>query len=392
MMKKMFTILLLAALCLSCGACGSEPEAQGTPAGATQAPYADAPAGTAYIGKVGGTPVYEYYFNALFSSYVTEALKNEPGYEEEAGTAEAYAFMTSYLTKTGADGKTNLETLADKTAEDCRRMVTLKLEGNQQGTVLSENKRNSIISQWDSAANEYLAQFQRNNPAVRSRDDALRLLYHMNVNEVKEFSFLQSEVSDYIGTWYTNGILVKNEDLEAYYKAHVNDFRIVNLRAIYLEKNDENGADQKSLAETVARQIKEKPEYMENLARGYNQDETLAVAYGKMPVTNLTPGVPDEVKAWAAAQSEETLFEKNGNVEVVTAENGYYVLLCESFQEYSEEPEDEVYESVGAAYKEEKLIEYVNELEKKEAYAWTEFNGDRVTELAQAWLSAAESA
>ena len=44
-------------------------------------PYADEPAGTAYIGKVGATPVYEYYFTALFASYVTEALENEPDYD-----------------------------------------------------------------------------------------------------------------------------------------------------------------------------------------------------------------------------------------------------------------------------------------------------------------------
>ena len=75
---------------------------------------------------------------------------------------------------------------------------------------------------------------------------------------------------------------------------------------------------------------------------------------------------------------------------MVTAENGYYVLLCESFQEYSDEPEDEVYESVGAAYKEEKLNAYVDELENKEEYAWTEFNEARVTELAQNWVSAAK--
>ena len=389
-MKKLISILLLAALCLSCVSCDTEPEAAGTAAGATKEPYADEPAGTAYIGKVGATPVYEYYFTALFASYVTEALENEPDYDETAESEDSYAYMVSYLEQTGEDGKTNLQVLADKTAEACRRMVTLKLEGNKQGTVLSNNKRNSIISQWDTAADEYLAQYQRENSSIQTRDDALRFLYHMNVNEVKEFSFLQSEVSDYISSWYTNGIRVRNEDLEAYYKANVNDFRIVNLRAVYLEKTDENGTDQKSLAETVARQIKEKPEYMENLARGYNQDETLAASYGKIAVTNLTPGVPDAVKAWAAAQTEETLFEKNGNVEVVTAENGYYVLLCESFQEYSDEPEDEVYESVGAAYKEEKLNAYVDELENKEEYAWTEFNEARVTELAQNWVSAAK--
>lgn len=117
-----------------------------------------------------------------------------------------------------------------------------------------------------------------------------------------------------------------------------------------------------------------------------------ADSYGKIEVTNLTPGIPNVVKEWAASQSEETLFERNGNVEILTAENGYYVVLCESFQEYSEEPEDKVYESVGAAYKKEKLNEYVDELEKKEEYAWTEFNAARVTELARAWLSAAAPA
>ena len=398
-MKRIILLLLTASLCFTFFACQSGQEAASgtasTAAAATdpapvKTPYPDEPAGTAVLGTVGETPVYEYYFNALFTSYVTEALENEPDYDKDADEEEAYDYLVSYLERTGADGKTNLQLLTDKTADACRRMIILKSEGNKQGSVLSEGRKNSISAQWDTTAEACFAEYGTKYASVRTRDDAMRLLYHMNVNEVKAFSVLQNEVSDYISTWYTNGIRTGNEDLAAYYAAHEDDFRVVNLRAVYIEKTDENGADQRPLAETVLRRLEEMPAYMENLVKGYNQNKTLAASGGRMGVTGLKPGIPDEIKAWATKQSEDTLFFKSGKAEIVTTEKGYYVVLCESIQTYSEEPNDAVYESVGAAYKEAQLNAYVNELAQREEYRWTETNPERPAELARSWVSSAK--
>ena len=133
----------------------------------------------------------------------------------------------------------------------------------------------------------------------------------------------------------------------------------------------------KAQADSVRKLMNNKPEHIANLSRAFNEDPKLAETNGLVTVTADTRMVPLEVKEWAYRQSPDITFYDHGNIEILQTSEGYFLLMCESVEEYQEDEGNEIYQAVGEACKTEQLNTYLDELLTQEAYKLTEYDYDK---------------
>ena len=130
-------------------------------------------------------------------------------------------------------------------------------------------------------------------------------------------------------------------------------------------------------ADAVRKLMNNKPEHIANLAKAFNEDPKLAETNGIVTVTADTRMVPEEVKEWAYRQTADVTFYEHGNIEILQTSEGYYLLMCESVEEYQENEGNEIYKAVVEAYKTEQLNAHLDELLTQEAYKLTEYDYDK---------------
>ena len=380
-MKRFAILLLTAAVCISMAACKSDTAADpgessvsSSPASTAQASVETGPQYKAvhsdYFGAVGEQKLYNYYLTCIYRARVDEFVKRQHDYDEEWSIEEYFNFVARVLAEPDAvSGKTNREVLQERAIQECIRMSVLYNEAIKQNMQISDNHVQSIGSWWKKYADRYYSRLNGQFPYVKDLDTAMEFMTGGNVNEVIDYTRIQTTV-----TRYTTNYFYKdnsdNRDFAKYYQDHINDFRRVTVRAVYMKE--------KTRAEAVRKLMNDRPEHIVNLSRAFNEDPKLAETSGLVTVTSDTYLVPQEVKEWAYAQSADVTFYQHGNIELLQTSEGYYLLMCETVEEYNEDVEDsEIYKAVGEACKAERLNIYLDELLTQDEYKLTEYDFDK---------------
>ena len=380
-MKRFAILLLTAAVCISMAACKSDTAADpgessvsSSPASTTQASVETGPQYKAvhsdYFGAVGAQKLYNYYLTCIYRARVDEFVKRQHDYDEEWSIEEYFNFVARVLAESDAvSGKTNREVLQERAIQECIHMSVLYNEAIKQNMQISDNHVQSIGSWWKRYADRYYNRLNGQFPYVKDLDTAMEFMTGGNVNEVIDYTRIQTTI-----TRYTTNYFYKdnsdNRDFAKYYQDHINDFRRVTVRAVYMKE--------KTRAEAVRKLMNGRPEHIVNLSRAFNEDPKLAETSGLVTVTSDTYLVPQEVKEWAYAQSADVTFYQHGIIELLQTSEGYYLLMCEKVEEYNEDVEDnEIYKAVGEACKAERLDTYLDELLTQDEYKLTEYDFDK---------------
>ena len=322
---------------------------------------------TAYFGVLGEHKLYDYYLACIYRARIDEFVKMQHGYDEDWSLEKYFDFTRKILAETDvATGKTNRVLLQEQAIRECMYMVVLYNEALMKEIKISDRTRNDLDTWWKRYANQYYNRLHSLFSYVQDSDTALEFMYGGNVNEVVDYMCMQTVISQYVANRFYNDS-GENRDFAGYYQAHINDFREVTIRAVYIKD--------KVQANTVKRLMNEKPEHIANLAKAYNEDAKLAKTNGIVTVTAKTRMVPEDVKEWAYKQTPETIFYHHGNIELLETSQGCYLLMCENIAEYQDEEEGNgIYNAVGEAYKKEQLDLYLDELLTQDTYKLTEYD------------------
>lgn len=174
----------------------------------------DAPQNLDYVAMMGDVPVYEsqyYYFlftalsEAYYSSEEFEALSS--GYYDDKDEDEKLKdFVDFYYKKPEGSDKTNLQLAAERALEICH---TFNISGvlGKENNLLTQEEIDGIIEDVDNIADQYSSYYSM------TRDECMKSMYGMNVNDLKNYTVLQSYVNAHMKLWKSeNGYLFEEEE------------------------------------------------------------------------------------------------------------------------------------------------------------------------------------
>ena len=368
-MKRFFLYLLSLILVFSVSGCatGKSENSAKTPA-PTSAPAfqeKDEP----YFGRLGDQKLYDYFLACTYRATVDEFVKKQRAYDETWDMETYFDFTARILDETDpVSGRTNREQLQQQALQKCLYMVVIYSEALNIGLHIADHTEASLRTRWEKYGNQCYGRLKDSYDYVRDADTGMEVMAGGTVAEVIEYMIIQTVVSQFTANWFYKNDST-NKDFAAYYQEHIRQFRQVTARVVYIQDPDQ--------AETVRKQMLATPEHIANLARAYNEDKNLARDNGLLTITSETATVPQEVREWAYKQSEETSFYETGAIDIVSAADGCYLLMCETVTEYRDDLNNEVYRTVGAAYKTEQLNAYLEELLAGDAYRLTDYDEAR---------------
>ncbi|MBE7056755.1 MAG: peptidyl-prolyl cis-trans isomerase [Ruminococcaceae bacterium] len=287
-------------------------------------------------GYMGTHPLYCYQLICCYSAVVDEFIKAQPDYDDKMSIEEFIKYREALLTDA------NRKALKEKAIRKFEDVMAMYIRSEDKKKLINDTRKKAIENQWKRYAAEYYIALKDIYPEITSPDEAMRFMTGCNVMEVISYMQLQASASNMLAT-ESYEMKCTNNDIENYYNQHINEFRRVEVRTVYFTE--------KSVAESVLQLMKKRPQDVDNLAKAYNENPELAKTNGLVEVNSDCTLVPEEVKKWAYGQTEATLFEKTGNIELIESSNGWYVVLCNGISEFSDVKGNEIYREVAEAYK-----------------------------------------
>ncbi len=342
----------------------------------------DAPQNMAYIANMGDVPIYEsqyYYFlftalsEAYYSSEEFEAI-NSGSYDDKDEEEKLKDFVDFYYKKPNGSDKTNLQIASERALEICQTFNISALLG-KENDLLTQEKIDEVIEDVDEIADQYATYYEM------TRDECMESMYGMNVNDLKDYTVLQSYVNAHMELWKReNGYLFEEEapkkpekpkepnedadedetekyntELEEYnealadyndalkeyndketafweqfrdaYNKGVEAYRIVSLRYLYISTLDENGeevdADSKKTKrneiDSYVKLADEQGYDFEKIIKGFSEsDEGIC----DLDIANAseTP-FNEEIILWASKTAKVS-----DEIKVFEASDGYYAV------------------------------------------------------------------
>lgn len=322
--------------------------------------YEYEPVNMEVYGYVGDEPLYSYYLVCAYHAIIDDFIEEQPDYDPEMTLEERTEYRDEKLALIDEDsGKTNKILLQQEAITRTERMITLYTYGSDNGALISENRRNTISSKWQQYGMRYYNTIKESYPEVQSPDDAMKMITGCNVAETVSYMQIQAAASNSATILFYKQKCT-NQDFETYYKSNINDFRVVKVRAVHV--------DDEATALKVQKLMEDRPEDIDNLAKVYNKDNYLAKVNGLVDVTSSCRLVPEEVRDWAYTQTADTVFDKTGKIEIVKATDGWYIVICDSICEYSDQEGNQIYKTVAEAYKSNLLEDHIDWILQMENY------------------------
>ncbi len=322
--------------------------------------YEYAEASEDFYGHVGKIPLKNYELICCYSAVVEEFMTAQTDYDADMTVEEKIEYRKALLDGIDAEtGKTNREILQDKALEQHKKFAVLFIRSGHKDLDIGPAKAEEISDQWKSYGVQYLEALEGIYEDVDSPDDAMKLMIGSNVMETVAYMQAQASASNMVSKEFDD-MEFTNEDVEKYYNEHIDEYRIVQVRAVYFKDRAE--------AEAVSKLMSKRPEDIDNLAKAYNESNMLAETNGLINVTSTSVGVAQEIKDWALKQNNDSLFENHGDIELLETSRGWYLVMCNNIFEYSDEEGNEVYKSVAQGYKGSLLEDIIEDLLAKEDY------------------------
>lgn len=146
---------------------------------------------------------------------------------------------------------------------------------------------------------------------VETRDEMMRLMYSMNVNDYKRLA-IQQECANNYAKDVMEGFKPSDDELKEFYEEHEDTYRIVTVRHILISTMDEEGeplddeekAEKLERAERVKQLVESGEHEIDALVKGYSDDTNLS-NLGLYDVSKNSNFVK-EFKEWALKQTEVT--------------------------------------------------------------------------------------
>ncbi len=270
--------------------------------------YNDAPLNDSVVAKVNDRNVLYPELVYLFGSTVSDIAGEDIDFNEEATEAERFEYLKEFLNSPYKDtGATYLETIKNKTREQLLQFSAAYLMALESKEPFTEEKIRSMNDEIDSSVDYYLT-YAGEYYGVTTRDEYMRFVTGMNVNDYKYFNELQQFLSEYAEETMA-AMEVPDDVLKEYYTLHEDIYRTISIRHIYLPFSDENDdgsvSDEekdavKAQAEALVKKLVEDGDSPEALVRAWSAADDATTTGGIISLSRSSSAFNDEINEWVA--------------------------------------------------------------------------------------------
>jgi hypothetical protein len=385
MRKRVLAILLAIVMGVTflAGCNKDDKDGDPTPTATADPSENDEPATTEYIAKIGGIEIYASEFKYFLYDALKEVDYTDLEIPDDASEKETYELMLGFLNEKDDDGVSRLDKAVERAVELCSLFKIAYLEGVKAGHELSDEEKQEQYDSINEFVNYYLSVYGEEY-GVETRDEMMRLMYSMNVNDYKRLA-IQQECANNYAKDVMEGFKPSDDELKEFYEEHEDTYRIVTVRHILISTMDEEGeplddeekAEKLERAERVKQLVESGEHEIDALVKGYS-DETDLSNLGLYDVSKNSNFVK-EFKEWALKQTEVT-----DVVEIVETQFGYHVMMCEEIKTIEDE---KVKNTVLEGYKNDTFDKQTKQLLTDKTYELTERNDDVIKKSVEDYIT-----
>jgi hypothetical protein len=308
-----------------------DPDATAAPdATATPKPeYNDDPLDDTVVARVGEQTIIYPEFVFMFSTAVNEILTDDYTPDSSATTAERYQQLREFLDTPYKDSSmTYLEKIKARAQELAVEYAASYMMALEHKTPYTEEELAAMNDEIDEAVDYYLM-YAGEYYGATTRDEYMRYVTGMGVNDYKYFNAIHTFLSEYAEEAMA-AMTVTDEQLKAYYDANVEYYRVVAVRHIRLDftdtDEDETISDaEKQAVRDTANSLVTKintGDSPEALVKAWSQAEDATTSGGIVTLSAVSGALDREIIDWAIENTTigtETLtvFEFTDGIEVV---------------------------------------------------------------------------
>lgn len=384
MRKRVLAIILAMVMGVTfLAGCNKGKDGDPTPT-ATKDPSAnDEPATTEYIAKIGGVEIYASEFKYFLYDALKEVDYTDLDIPDDATEKKTYELMLGFLNEKDENGVSRLDKAIERAVELCALFKIAYLEGVKAGFELTDKEKKE---QYDSISEfiDYYLSVYGEDYGVKTRDDMMRLMYSMNVNDYKRLAVQQVCANKYAKD-IMDDIKPSDNELKKFYEENEETYRVVTVRHILISTMDDDGkplkeeekAKKLERAERVKQLVESGEHDIEALVKGYSDDTDLS-NLGLYDVSKNSNFVK-EFKDWALKQTEVT-----DVVEIVETQYGYHVMMCEKIKTIEDE---NVKKTVLEGYKNDSFDKMTKELLSNKTYELTDRDDNLIKKSVEEYIS-----
>ena len=385
---------------------GSSEDGNTEQATATPKPeYDDAPMDESVVAKAGDMNVLYPELVYMFGSAVTEIIGDSISFSDDATTAERYQQLREFLDSEYPEGgMTYMEKIKSYTLEQLLEFKAAYMIALEHKTPYTEDEIQKMNDEIDETIDYYLT-YAGEYYGVTTRDEYMKYVTGMNVNEYKYFNQIQSFLSEYADE-AMKAMEPSEETLRAYYDENVDQYRVVSVRHIYLAftDSDEDGtvsdgekAPVKSQADALVNKLVVDGDSPEAIVRAWSQADDATTTEGVVDISAVNGKFNDEINAWAVAQTAVGLdtiriFEKEDGLEIIYVAGILTYDGLEGVTSSSDVTLEELKTALTTAYKNEQYDKLIKDYVAEKGLTLTEVNDELVNKAAEEYLTYHEEA
>ncbi len=303
----------------------------GEPATPTPKPeYNDEPASADVVAKVGGSDVGYPELVYMFSSAVNDTITGVIDFGSATEVSERYEILRNLLDSKYQDtDQTYLEKIKERTLELLLEFKATHIMASETKAPFTAEELAALNDEIDQAVDYYLS-YMGERYGVSTRDEYMRYVAGMNVNEYKLFNAEQKFITDYAQAEMEK-IEVSDEELKAYYNESEDLYRVVSARHIYLAYSDadDNGSfsdgekqASRDLAASIVKKLTVDGDSPEALVKAWSQADDATSSAGIVNVSANTKLFTDEISKKLLAADHiglDTLgtYELDSGIEII---------------------------------------------------------------------------
>lgn len=361
--------------------------------------YNDDPLDDTVVAKVGDQKIIYPEFVFMFSTAVNEILTDAYTPDPDVTTAERYEQLRQFLETPYKDsGMTYLEKIKSRAQELAVEYAASYMMALEKKEPYSEEKLAELDSEIDKAVDYYLT-YAGEHYGVTTRDEYMRYVTGMGVNDYKYFNAIHTFLSEYAEEAMA-AMTVSDEQRKAYYDANEDQYRVVAVRHIRLDfaDTDESGevddAEKQAVRDTANSLVQKinAGDSPEALVKAWSQAEDATTTGGIVTLSKLSGALDKEIVDWAMAgttvgTSTVTVFEFTDGIEVAYVCGILTYDGLEGETGTDEITPDTLKSTLEAAFKNEEYDRQIKQYVTDHSLALSELRTDLVDKAAEAYLT-----
>ena len=292
--------------------------------------YNDAPLNDSVVATVGDHKVLYPELVYLFGTSVNDVVGEDITFEDDLTEAQRFEYLKSFLEGKYKDtDMTYLDKIKERTLEQLlqfRAAYSMALGSKEPFTEEKIQQMNDEIDQYV----DYYLTYAGENYGVTTRDEYMKYVTGMNVNDYKYFNEMQTFLSEFAEEQMA-AMEVPEETIKNYYTEHEDVYRTIGIRHIYLPFTDEDSDG--TISDAEKQTVKDQAAVLVNkmvvdgdspeaIVRAYSAAEDATLSGGIINRSSASSTFTDEINAWIASAESiglDTLrtFETEDGVEIM---------------------------------------------------------------------------